>query len=170
MTSHKLSRDMPRLARRGIRNASLLLLASAILAAGVYTDLIFKALDAAILQLVNALDLDNMYQAVVRNSHSKITMQRLPSMLAYGTGYCSLCLLTLYIYLSKREQFLLAILFYAGVFALCVCLLALGKLLGDFVPAYNLARRLIEMIISPLPVILLVSAFSFAGRGVNGKA
>jgi hypothetical protein len=169
MTIHKFSWDMPRLVRGGIRNATLVLLVSAILAAGVYTDLIFKTLDVVILQMVNALDLGNIYQAVVSNSHSKITMQSLPSMLAYGAGYCLLCLLTLYIYLGKRQQFLLVLLFYVGVFALCFCLLALGKLLGDFVPAYNLARRLIEMIVSPLPIILLVSAFSFAGKGMNGK-
>jgi hypothetical protein len=169
MKTHKLPWRMPHLARAAIKNAFLVLMASTILAAGAYTDLIFKALDVAIVELVQALGLTDSYQAVVKNSHAKLTLQSLPSMLVYGLGYCSLCLLILYVYLGKRQQFLLVLVFYAGVFALCLGLIVLAKALGNCVPVYNLARRLIEMVVSPLPVILLVSVFSFAKSGSKGQ-
>lgn len=170
MASPKRSREIARQARRAVRIAALVLLASAILAAGAYTHLIFAALDVAIGKLVHALHLAGLYSALVKSSHGKLTLQSLPSMLVYGLGYCSLCLLTLYVYWGKQRQFLFALVFYGGVFLLCICLIALGKALGDFVPVYNLARRLIEMIVSPLPIILLVSAFSFAGKASKRMA
>lgn len=169
MSNRDLSPQLRHLARRWTRNFVLIWLASLMLAAGVYTDAIFPALDVAILKLVQVLGLTDLYQALVNNSHSKITMQRLPTMLAYGLGYCSLCLLILYVYLGKTQKFLLALLFYAGVFTLCFLLLVLGKTLGDLVPVYNLARRLIEMVVSPLPVILLVCAFSFRKSWMKAK-
>ena len=161
MENRDLSPELTLLARRWTKNFMLIWLSGLILVAGAYTDLIFPALDRIILKLVVALDLTGLYQALVHSSHSKITMQRLPTMLAYGLGYCLLCLLTLYVYFGRTQKFFFALLFYTGVFALCACLIVLGKALGDLVPMYNLARRLIEMIVSPFPVVLLVCAFSF---------
>ena len=148
--------------KQGIRFSLVAILFITILLAGVYTDAIFTSLDKAIWQLVHWLNLQHFYQALQQNTHSKVTMRSLPTMLLYGASYCLLCLTALYFYLGQNQKFILVAGFYVSVFILCLVCIVLGKALGDVVVLYNLARRLIEMIISPLPVILFIVTFQFS--------
>lgn len=92
-----------------------------------------------------------------------VTKKSLPAMLTYGIFYCSLCLLLIGLLLGTWRRLGLALTAYWLVFGTCALLLLLGKL-GHLDWAYQLARRLIDMVVSPLPVIILVPLLHWQRR------
>ena len=125
--------------------------------AGIYDEAVFNALNAGWQKLLTSLGLAEQLAAVQRGISTQVTKRSLPTMFTYGLLYTSTCLLLLRFLLppgGHRMRRVVAL--YAVVFVACGLLLAGGKLAGDVPWAYRLARRLIDFIVSPLPVVVLL--------------
>lgn len=92
-----------------------------------------------------------------------VTKKSLPAMLTYGIFYTSLCLLLIGLLLGTWRRLGLALTAYWLIFGACALLLLLGKI-GHLDWAYQLARRLIDLVVSPLPVIILVPLLHWQRR------
>jgi hypothetical protein len=77
-------------------------------------------------------------------------------MATYGLLYVAGCLLLLHVLLRDARRTRWATQVYLGLLALCVLLLAVGWLGGNIAWAYKLGRRIIDFVISPLPVMILL--------------
>ncbi len=82
-------------------------------------------------------------------------------MLPYGLAYCAVGVLSVHLYFLSLTRTRVAVLCYAVAFALIAALMVVGKLGGDIRPCYKLARRLIELVVSPMPVVLLIPTLTF---------
>ena len=74
------------------------------------------------------------------------------------------CLLLLHLLLRNPRRTRWAVQLYLGLFGLCGLLLLLGKLGGDITWFYKIGRRIIDFVVSPLPVMLLLPLL-WPGRG-----
>lgn len=122
---------------------------------GVYDEKVFTWLTTASQRLLHLLGLDAWAQRLQQGTSGQVTTRSLPAMLLYGLSYTGICfgILTL---LLPRPALRTALGLYGLVFALSALLLLGGKLAGDLPWAYQLGRRLIDFIVSPLPLIVLV--------------
>jgi hypothetical protein len=118
---------------------------------GLYPEPVF----AWLTQLWQVLLPDWLLALLHQSTSSELTRRSLPAMLTYGLLYCGLCLLLVRVLLGRRRQSALALMLYGLGFAGCALLIVVGKL-GQQEWAYQLARRGIDAIVSPLPVVLLV--------------
>ena len=84
-----------------------------------------------------------------------VTRKSLPAMLSYGLLYCGLCLVLIQLLRRPPRPLRPVLAAYGLGFAACALLLGVGKL-GQHDWAYQLARRLIDGLVSPLPVVVLV--------------
>ncbi len=82
-------------------------------------------------------------------------------MLPYGLIYCAVGVLTVHLYFLSLARTRVAVLCYAVAFGLIAALMVVGKLGGDIRLCYKLARRLIELVVSPMPVVLLIPTLTF---------
>lgn len=85
----------------------------------------------------------------------ELTRKSLPAMLTYGLLYCGLCLALIGLLRGTRRRLGWALAVYGLGFLVCGLLLGLGVLAHQSW-AYPLARRLIDGLVSPLPVVGLV--------------
>ncbi|GAB3830634.1 XrtX-associated membrane protein [Hymenobacter jeollabukensis] len=131
------------------------LLAALLFWAGTYDVAVFAWLTAGWQRLLEAIGLSPLAQRIQQGISGDVTTRSLPAMLTYGLAYTSICLLILALLIPRRAMRTAAGL-YLGVFALSALLLLGGKAAGDVRWAYQLGRRLIDFIVSPLPVIALV--------------
>ena len=139
---------------------SLRLLLAALLAAllfwtGTYDETVFAWLTAGWQRVLAAIGLNELAQRIQQGTSGQVTTRSVPAMLTYGLAYTGTCLLILAL-LVPRQALRTALGLYLGVFALSALLLLGGKAAGDVQWAYKLGRRLIDFIVSPLPVIALV--------------
>ena len=124
---------------------------------GTYDWVVFDALTAVWQKFCTSIGLADELTAMQRGVSRQITWRSLPTMLTYGLLYTSTCLLLLRLLLPQGgRRMRWALLLYLAVFGACGLLLLGAKLAGDVPWAYRLARRLIDFIVSPLPVIVLV--------------
>ncbi|HEX8428444.1 MAG TPA: hypothetical protein VF639_19265 [Hymenobacter sp.] len=124
---------------------------------GTYDWVVFDVLDAGWHKLLSSLNLTEQLAALQRGVNGQVTRRSLPTMLTYGVLYTSVCLLLLRLLLPRGgRRMRRALLLYAAVFGACTLLLIGGKLAGDALWAYRLGRRLIDFVVSPLPVAVLV--------------
>lgn len=124
---------------------------------GTYDWVVFDALTARWNQFFDSIGLADEVAAMQRSVSRQITWRSLPTMLTYGVLYTGACLLLLRFLLPRGgRRMRWALLLYGTVFVVCGILLLVGKLAGDVPWVYRLARRLIDFIVSPLPVIVLV--------------
>ncbi|MDF7812916.1 hypothetical protein [Hymenobacter sp. YC55] len=124
---------------------------------GTYDWVVFDALTAGWQRVFTSIGLADELAALQRSVSRQITWRSLPTMLSYGLLYTGTCLLLLRLLLPRGgRRMRWAALLYLIVFGACGLLLAGAKLAGDVPWAYRLARRLIDFIVSPLPVIVLV--------------
>lgn len=107
-------------------------------------------------QMWQAVLPDRMLALLHQGTSPELTRRSLPAMLTYGLLYCGLCLVLLKLLLGRGRQLGLAVVLYGIGFAGCALLIAVGKL-GQQEWAYQLARRGIDGIVSPLPVVVLMS-------------
>ncbi|RAK68343.1 hypothetical protein DLM85_09990 [Hymenobacter edaphi] len=131
------------------------LLAALLFWAGTYDVTVFAWLTAGWQRLLAAVGLSGLAQRIQQGISGDVTTRSLPAMLTYGLAYTGVCLLILALLIPRRALRTAGGL-YLGVFALSALLLLGGKAAGDVRWAYQLGRRLIDFIVSPLPVIALV--------------
>ena len=123
---------------------------------GTAADPIFAFLTHFWQALFQALGLGALLGRVAQGTSTEVTLRSPPAVATYAALYLALCLLLLRVLLPGAAHWRLALRLYAAVLALIVALVLVGKLGGDVVWLYKVARRLIDFLVSPLPVILLV--------------
>jgi hypothetical protein len=141
------------------RTILCIILGSCLLFAGIYSDQIFKILTELYQSIFLSIGLTALAAKPQAGISDLITMRSLPAIATYSLGYVTISFLFLHFYLADSRKSKLSLYFYAGIFLICLFLIALGKVFPAFQEAYKLARHLIEFIISPFPVILLVATF-----------
>ncbi|MCC2547243.1 hypothetical protein LJY25_12365 [Hymenobacter sp. BT175] len=122
---------------------------------GIYAEEVFAGLTSLWQTILRGLGLDETLSAVQQGVSGQVTTRSLPAMLSYGLLYTACCLALLGLLLGSVRRLKAALLLYAAVFGACTLLVVGGKLGGDVRWAYQLGRRLIDFIVSPLPVIVL---------------
>ena len=122
---------------------------------GTYDEAVFAWLTDACQHALRAVGLDTWAGRIQQGTSGQVTTRSLPAMLLYGLGYTSICLGILALLLPPPAS-RTALGLYALVFVLSALLLLGGKLAGDVAWAYQLGRRLIDFIVSPLPLIVLL--------------
>ena len=122
---------------------------------GTYDEAVFAWLTTTNQKALHALGLDALAQRVQQSTSGQVTHRNLFAMLVYGLGYTGICLTILALLLPPPAR-RTALALYALVFALSTLLIVGGKLAGDVAWAYQLGRRLIDFIVSPLPLIVLL--------------
>ncbi|GAA4013969.1 hypothetical protein GCM10022408_28890 [Hymenobacter fastidiosus] len=132
------------------------LLVLGIFGAGMYADVVRSASDQFWQQLLTLVGLTDRAAALQQGISGLVTKRSLVSVVTYSLLYTSGCLLLLAVVLNTTQQVWRVLQLYGAVFTTCAALFLLGKLAGDAPWAYQLARRLIDFIVSPLPVIILV--------------
>lgn len=142
--------------RRLVRATGGILLALGLFWAGTHDEVLFSFLTNLSHKLFQALGFSQQVAALQQGVSGQVTTRSLPVMLFYSLLYTGACLVLLFLALYDARRFRLALTLYGAVFGTCLVLLSGGKLLGDVAWAYRLARRLIDFIVSPLPVIMLV--------------
>ncbi|GAA4382358.1 XrtX-associated membrane protein [Hymenobacter koreensis] len=122
---------------------------------GQYDERVFALLTRGWLAVFQALGLDGVLQRVQQGISGQVTGRSLPAVVSYSLVYTSACLLLLWLVLRTPARLRMALLLYGLVFCACLVLLLGGKLAGDVQWSYRLGRRLIDFIVSPLPVLVL---------------
>ncbi|RYU80292.1 XrtX-associated membrane protein [Hymenobacter persicinus] len=131
------------------------LLLGALFGLGMYSDAVFAAIDAGWGSLLRLLGMAGHAATIQQGVSGLVTKRSLVSVGTYSLLYTALCLLLLAVVLNSVRRLRQVLLIYGGVFAACAVLVLVG-LVADAAWAYKLARRLIDFIVSPLPVIILV--------------
>lgn len=139
-----------------VRSLAAGLLVVALFWAGMHNDLVFAVLTQAWQKIFLLLGLTAQVAGPPSGVSALVTKRSLPAVFTYSLLYTAACLGVLYAALYDGARMRLVLQLYAAVFAACALLLLGGKLLGDASWAYQLGRRLIDFIVSPLPVIILV--------------
>jgi len=162
------SRKMPAAVRLG-RWALVGALVGLLLLAGVYDDAVFGVLTTGLHRGLAALGVHQpLAQAGVDRN---VTQRYVPAGIVYAGLYVGLCLALLWLLLPAPAHRRLVLRLYAGAIAAYLLLALLGKLSGNTVWVYRLARHLLDFIVSPLPVaglyVLLRAGFGPAARPSN---
>jgi hypothetical protein len=137
--------------RRVLRYTSVAALIGGLFGLGLHAEPVF----AFLTRVWDALLPDQLRGQLLRGTSPELTRRSLPAMLTYGLLSCSLCVALLRLLLGSWRRLGAALAAYSLGFAGCALLIAIGKL-GQQEWAYPLARRLIDGIVSPLPVVVLV--------------
>lgn len=164
--SPELSRTVtPLTLGRGLMAA---LLGLALFIVGIETDAIFAALTHAWQAGLELVGLGHMIAHWQQGTSNLVTTRSLPAVATYSLGYVGLCLLLLQVLLRDSRRTRWAAQVYLGLLALYLLLLLLGRLGGNIAWAYKLGRRLIDFVISPLPVMILLPVL-WPGTPRSGK-
>jgi small-conductance mechanosensitive channel len=144
-----------------LRGALIVGLVLALFFIGIFSDAVLAAIDAFWQHLLRLLGLADQAATLQQGISGLVTKRSLISVVTYSLLYTCGCLLLLIVALNDGRRFRLVLQLYAAVFAACFALVVVGKLAGDATWAYKLARRLIDFIVSLLPVIILVPLLSW---------
>jgi hypothetical protein len=139
-----------------LRGGLIVVLVLALFGLGIFSAEVLVAIDQFWQHGLNLLGLAQPAAALQQGISGLVTKRSLVSVGTYSLLYTCGCLLLLTLALNDKRRLRLALQLYAAVFAACFGLVVIGKLAGDAAWAYKLARRLIDFIVSPLPVIMLV--------------
>ncbi len=142
------------------RKALLFVLVLFLLLFGIYTEQIYLLLDRFYYSLASRVSFLSFLHTSQAEVSSKITMRSWPTMVTYGLIYTALSFAILHVYFNNLWKTKISALFYLALFVLCLILIAAGKFIPGMAWAYLLCRRLIEMIVSPFPIILLLAVFA----------
>lgn len=157
---------LPRPATRARQTARITLVALLLLALlliGLYNEQALTLLTVMWQRLLDASGLHRLAVAMQQGINGGITKRLLPVVATYAALYLGICLLLLRLVLAPA-QWRMAVALYAGTLAVYVGITLLGKLAGDAVWAYQLSRRILDFVVSPLPVAGLYVLFQ-AGFG-----
>ncbi|KAA9331250.1 XrtX-associated membrane protein [Adhaeribacter soli] len=142
------------------RKVLLALLFSLVFLAGVFTEQIYHAFDLLYKAVFTALGLAGSLERSQQEVSTQLTERNWLTMISYGLLYTILCFITVHIFLKNARNTLIAGLLYAFLFGLCIALILTGKIFSSLHWPFMLTRRLIEIIVSPLPVILLMATLT----------
>ena len=156
--------ETPSAARVGAgRWAAVAGLVVALLLLGAYDGPILVVLTKLWQQALAATGLRQQAEVLQHGINGGVTKRRLPAVAAYAAVYLGTCLLLLRLLLPAPAQWRLVLRLYAGLLAVYVGVVLLGKFGGDAPWAYKLSRQLLDFVISPLPVaglyVLLRASF-----------
>jgi hypothetical protein len=123
---------------------------------GMESDAVFAALTQAWQAIFELLGLGPALARWQQGTSHLVTTRSLPAMATYSLGYVGLCVLLLHTLLRNGRRTRWAAQVYLGLLGLYVVLMLVGKLGGDIAGAYKAGRRIIDFIVSPLPVMILL--------------
>ncbi|TGE21748.1 hypothetical protein E5K00_15880 [Hymenobacter aquaticus] len=132
------------------------LLVAGLFLVGLNAEPVFSLLTLGWQKLFLALGLAERAAALQQGVSGLVTTRSLPAVASYALLYTGACLVLLTAVLFDAARMRVVLALYAAVFGACAVLLLGGKLLGDASWAYQLGRRLIDFIVSPLPVIIFI--------------
>jgi len=156
----RLPERLPFLAGFSLRRGTALLgLILILFFFGIYTEQLYHFFDKAFLSLFTSLGISSLLNRSQAEVSTQITMRSWPTIFTYGALYTSLCFLILHVYLNNFRKTKMSAAFYGALFATCILLIFLGKLVPGYTWAYTLCRRFIEMIVSPFPMVFLIAVF-----------
>jgi len=132
------------------------LLAGALFWVGMESEVVFGVLTRGWQAVFSLLGQGNALAQMQQGTSHLVTTRSLPAMATYGLLYVAACLLLLHVLLRDGRRTRWAAQVYLGLLGLCVLLLVVGRLGGNIAWAYKLGRRIIDFVISPLPVMILL--------------
>lgn len=139
-----------------------------LLVLGVYDEPIHAVLTSAWLKGLAAVGLREKVAALQQGISGSIVKRLLPAVATYAACYLAVCLLLLRLLLPAPAQWRVVLQLYAGILAIYVVLVLVGKLAGDAAWAFRLSRHLLDFVVSPLPVaalyVLMKTGFGPAPR------
>ncbi|KUG08195.1 XrtX-associated membrane protein [Solirubrum puertoriconensis] len=97
----------------------------------------------------------NVWREQPNEVHSLGGSSSLPAKLTFGVGYSLTCLLLLLV-LTPAHTWRLGAAIYGSLFLLSVVLVLVGKAVGSTGPVYTLGRPIIDMMLNPLPIMVLI--------------
>lgn len=131
-------------------------LALVLFVVGMESDTIFASLTRSWQVVFNLVGLGTLLARLQQGTSHLVTTRSLPAMGTYSLLYVGGCLLLLHVLLRDGRRTRWAAQLYLGLLALYVLLMVGGRLGGNAEWAFKLSRRIIDFIVSPLPVMLLL--------------
>ncbi|MGI4871198.1 MAG: XrtX-associated membrane protein [Janthinobacterium lividum] len=153
---------MPPLTARRI--ALCLVLALVLTWAAFNEEMLFGLLARGWAAVFSALGLEGLLARVQQGTSAGITKKSVPATITGSLLYIGGCLLLLHVLLRSRSRTWLAIRVYLVLFATCVVLLLAASLAHHNELLYKLGRHIIDLTVSPLPVMVLLPLL-WPGRG-----
>ncbi|MDJ0366696.1 hypothetical protein QMK33_16175 [Hymenobacter sp. H14-R3] len=135
---------------------------------GMESDAVFAVLTRGWQMLAGLLGLGDILAHWQQGTSHLVTTRSLPAMGTYSLFYIGCCLLLLQVLLRDTRRTRWALRLYLGLLALYVLLMVGGRLAGNAEWAFKLSRRIIDFIVSPLPVMMLVPLL-WPGRWNGGS-
>ncbi|RZK32004.1 MAG: hypothetical protein EOO63_02670 [Hymenobacter sp.] len=123
---------------------------------GVESEAIFVVLTRGWQALFNLVGLGDTLARLQQATSHLVTTRSLPAMGTYTLLYVGGCLLLLHVLLrdGRRTRWIAQL--YLGLLVLYALLMVGGRLGGNAEWAFRLSRRIIDFIVSPLPVMMLL--------------
>jgi hypothetical protein len=121
---------------------------------GVESETIFAALTRAWQASFEALGLGPALARWQQGTSTLVTKRSLPAMATYSLAYVGLCLLLLHVLLRDGRRTRWAAQLYGALLGLYILLMLGGRLVGNPAWAFNISRRIIDFVVSPLPVMM----------------
>ena len=131
-------------------------LVALIFGVGMASDAVFAALTRGWQSVFEAVGLGRFLVRLQQDTSTQVTTRSLPAMVTYSLLYVAGCLLLVHVLLRSARRTWWAGQLYLGLLGLCALLLVVAKVGGNITWAYKLGRRIIDFVVSPLPVMLLV--------------
>ncbi|QKG52694.1 XrtX-associated membrane protein [Hymenobacter sp. BRD67] len=120
------------------------------------SEAVFAALTRAWQALFEALGLSGAISRWQRGTSQLVTTRSIPAMVSYSILYVGGCILLLHVLLRNPQRTRWVIQIYLALLVLYVLLVLGGRLGGNITWAFKLSRRIIDFLVSPLPVMLLL--------------
>ena len=145
----------PWTAARLVRLVAVASLIGLLFVCGIYDEVIFATLGPVWQKAAATLGFSEQLARLQQGISGEVVKRSLPVVATYALLYLSLSLLLLRLLLPAYRMPLVLRL-YGGVVAAYIVLLLAGRLTGNVPWIYQLGRRLIDFLVSPLPVIILI--------------
>lgn len=123
---------------------------------GMESDAVFALLTRVWQSLLQGMGLASVLARWQQGTSSLVTTRSLPAMATYSLAYVGLSLLLLHVLLRDGRRTRYAAQVYLGLLGLYVALMVGGRLAGNLPWALKLSRRIIDFVVSPLPVMILL--------------
>jgi len=144
-------------------------LVAALFWVGIDPEVILAALTRGWQAVFGLLGQDGALARMQQGTSHLVTTRSLPAVATYSLLYVAGCLLLLRVLLRDGRRTRWAAQVYLGLFGLCGLLLLVGRLGGNIAGAYKLGRRVIDFVVSPLPVMILLPVLWPSDRPAAGK-